>query len=144
MIAETGDAVTVHYTGTLDDGTVFDSSRDADPLQFTLGEGAVIAGFEQAVLGQQVGDAVKVDIAPEHGYGEREEERVISVERSQIPAEVDCVPGMALQADTPDGPVVFWVLGSEGDQVTLDGNHPLAGKQLSFEIEVVDIERVEA
>jgi len=141
MTAASGDAVTVHYTGTLEDGSVFDSSREREPFQFTLGQGEVISGFDEAVAGMKVGDSVKIEIAPENAYGERDEERIISVERSQIPPEIDCTPGIALQADTPDGPVTFWVLEASDENVTLDGNHPLAGKQLNFDIELVDIDR---
>jgi peptidylprolyl isomerase len=141
MNAQSGDAVTVHYTGTLEDGTVFDSSREREPLQFRLGQGEVIAGFDDAVSGMQVGDSVNVEIAPGDAYGDRDDQRIIQVERSQIPSEIDCKPGIALQAETPDGPVTFWVLEADSDNVTLDGNHPLAGKQLNFEIELVDIDR---
>lgn len=141
MNAAAGDTVTVHYTGTLDDGTVFDSSVEREPLRFRLGEGEVITGFDEAVNGMKVGDSVKVDLAPSDAYGERDEQRIIQVDRTQIPDEIECKPGIALQASTPDGPVTFWVLDAADDAVTLDGNHPLAGKQLSFEIELVDIER---
>lgn len=141
MTAAAGDTVTVHYTGTLEDGTIFDSSVEREPLRFRLGQGEVIAGFDDAVTGMQVGDSVKVELAPSDAYGERDDERVIQVDRAQIPAEIDCQPGIALQANTPDGPVTFWVMDAADDTVTLDGNHPLAGKQLNFEIELVDIER---
>lgn len=141
MNAAAGDTVTVHYTGTLEDGTVFDSSVERDPLRFQLGQGEVIAGFDEAVTGMEVGDSVKVELAPSDAYGERDEERIIQVDRAQIPAEIDCKPGIALQASTPDGPVTFWVLEAADETVTLDGNHPLAGKPLNFEIELVDIER---
>lgn len=143
MSAETGDTVTVHYTGTLDDGTVFDSSRDRDPLQFTLGDENVIPGFQNAIRGKAEGDKLEVEIAPEDAYGPHEEERVVTVARSEIPEDVEVEPGNYLQAQTPEGPVTLKVLETGDEQVKLDGNHPLAGEQLNFEIEILEVAKNE-
>jgi peptidylprolyl isomerase len=134
-----GDTVKVHYKGTLDDGSVFDSSEGRDPLEFTVGEQRVISGFENAVHGLAVGENKSVSIAPEEGYGQYTTELVATIERSQLPTDVEPTPGMVLQGDTPDGPMKFMITVVEGDNVTIDGNHPLAGKALNFEIEVVEI-----
>jgi peptidylprolyl isomerase len=134
-----GDRVKVHYTGTLDDGTVFDSSAGRDPLEFTIGAENVISGFENAVVGLAVGDRVTVVVGPEDAYGPRSDERILVVDRSQLPAEPDPEVGMTLQAQTPDGAVMFSISEIEDEKVTLDGNHPLAGKQLTFDIELAEI-----
>ena len=138
---QSGDTVKVHYTGKLADGTIFDSSADRDPLEFTVGENRVISGFEHAVVGLAVGDKKSVSIPPEDGYGEYTTDLVATINRSQIPADIEPAPGLVLQGDTPHGPMKFMITVVDGDKVTLDGNHPLAGKQLAFEIEVMDIVR---
>jgi FKBP-type peptidyl-prolyl cis-trans isomerase 2 len=134
-----GDTVKVHYTGKLDDGTVFDSSSGRDPLEFTLGTQSVIAGFENGVVGLGVGEKRTISIAPEEGYGQYTTELVATVNRSQLPANLKPAPGMVLQSDSPQGPLKFMVTEVEGDQITLDGNHPLAGKRLRFDLEIVAI-----
>jgi FKBP-type peptidyl-prolyl cis-trans isomerase 2 len=134
-----GDTVKVHYTGKLDDGTVFDSSSGRDPLEFTLGTQSVIAGFENGVVGLGVGEKRTISIAPEEGYGQYTTELVATVNRSQLPANLKPAPGMVLQSDSPQGPLKFMVTEVEGDQRTLDGNHPLAGKRLRFDLEIVAI-----
>ena len=138
-IAKLGNKVKVHYKGTLEDGTVFDSSEGRDPLEFTVGEHAVISGFEDAVEGMAVGTKASVSIAPEHAYGEYTSEMVATIERSQLPTDLEPAPGMVLQSDTPQGPMKFMITVVEGDKVTIDGNHPLAGKTLNFEIELVEV-----
>lgn len=138
---KSGDTVKVHYTGKLEDGTIFDSSASRDPLEFTVGEQRVISGFENAVVGLGVGDKKSVSISPQDGYGEYTTDLVATINRSQIPADIEPAPGLVLQGDTPNGPMKFMITVVEGDNVTLDGNHPLAGKQLNFEIEVMDIVR---
>ncbi len=134
-----GDTVRVHYTGKLADGTVFDSSAGREPLEFTVGERRVISGFENAVVGLGVGEQKKVSIPPEDGYGEYTTDLVATIDRSKIPADVEPAPGLVLQANTPDGPMKFMITVVDGDNVTLDGNHPLAGKRLEFDIEVMEI-----
>lgn len=139
MTADNGDTVTVHYTGTLDDGTVFDSSREREPLEFTLGDENVIPGFQDAIRGQVKGDKFEVEVPPEDAYGPRDENRVVTVARTEIPEDVDVEPGNFLQAQTPEGPVTLKVLEAGDEQVRLDGNHPLAGQQLNFEIELLEV-----
>lgn len=134
-----GDTVKVHYTGTLDDGSVFDSSAGRDPLEFTIGGETLIPGFENAVVGLAVGDKATVVIGPEDAYGPRTDEKIVVVDRSRLPADPEPAVGMMLQGQSPDGTVVFTITGVEDDQVTLDGNHPLAGRQLTFEIELAAI-----
>jgi peptidylprolyl isomerase len=123
----------------LDDGTVFDSSAGRDPLEFTIGSNTVIPGFESAVVGLQVGESTKVVIGPEDAYGPRLAGKVIAVERSRLPDEPEPEPGMVLQAQGPEGTILLTITDVQDDQVTLDGNHPLAGQQLTFEIELAKI-----
>lgn len=144
MAIEKGDTVTLHYTGTLEDGTVFDSSREREPFRFTLGEDSVIPGFRDAVIGEEPGQTLSVDLEPDDAYGPRRDDRVFTVSREQIPDEVDVEEGKFLQAQTPSGPVTVKVVKIEDEQVELDGNHPLAGERLSFEIEILDVAKAEA
>jgi peptidylprolyl isomerase len=135
-----GDAVKVHYTGTLKDGTVFDTSAEREPLEFTLGQGQLIPGFEKAVQGLAEGDSTEVDIPSEEAYGESREDLVISVPKDQLPDDVEPQVGMQLQVNQQDGqpiPVRITEVGEEN--LTLDANHPLAGQDLKFEIELVEI-----
>lgn len=135
-----GDKVKVHYVGSLEDGTVFDSSREGEPMEFAVGERMLIPGFEDAVIGMSVGDSKTVSIPSENVYGSYIEELVTVVERSQIPTSLEPKIGMMLQADSDDGMVVpFTVKEVTEDSVILDGNHPLAGKGLTFEIELLEI-----
>jgi peptidylprolyl isomerase len=137
-----GDTVKVHYTGKLDDGTVFDTSAEREPLEFTVGEGQVIPGFEQAVVGMAPGDSKTAKIGADDAYGPHRPEMVLSVERDQFPTNVEPELDQQLQIRQPDGPTfVVTVTGitDDGQQVTLDANHPLAGKDLTFEIELVEI-----
>lgn len=137
--AKTGDTVKVHYTGKLEDGTVFDSSVEREPLQFTLGEGQVIPGFEKAALGMNPGDSKTEIIPPEEAYGEHRDEMVVQVERQQIPDNFAKV-GQRLQIQQPTGQKIPVVVTEVADAtVTLDANHPLAGKSLTFDIEMVEI-----
>lgn len=136
--AESGDTVRVHYTGTLDDGTVFDSSRDGDPLEFVLGEGQVIEGFEEALLGMTEGESREVELPPEKAYGERSDDLVISVDRSELPEDLDPEVGQTLAVETGDEEeMAAWVAEVGEDAITVDLNHPLAGRKLNFEVELV-------
>lgn len=138
--AKSGDTVRIHYTGTLDDGSQFDSSQGRDPLEFTIGSGQVIPGFDKAIVGMSVGDNKVVAIAAEDAYGERREEMVQEVPKSALPSDMDPVEGMALQARRDDGDVIdLRVIAVGQDNITVDGNHPLAGKALNFAIELIDI-----
>ena len=138
--AKAGDTVKIHYTGTLDDGTQFDSSAGREPLQFQLGSGQVIPGFDKAVEGMAVGDQKSVNIPAENAYGHRNEQMIQEVPRSQLPPDLAPEEGMALQAQQPDGNVVsLTVTAVSEDAITVDANHPLAGKALNFDIELVEI-----
>jgi len=135
-----GDTVKVHYTGTIADGTVFDSSREREPLEVTLGEGKLIPGFEKAVVGMNVGDTSKVTIPSEEAYGEKREDMVIDVDRGQIPPDIKPEVGQQLQIQQKDGGAIPVVITEITDEtVQLDANHPLAGQELTFEIEVVEV-----
>ncbi len=130
----------MHYTGKLEDGTVFDSSQGGQPLSFTLGAGQVIAGFEEAVEGMKQGESKTTHIPAEEAYGPHRDDLVIEVPRDQIPAELNPEVGQQLQLRQEGGqdiPVVVREV-TEGS-ITLDANHPLAGKSLIFEIELVEI-----
>lgn len=138
--ATNGDTVHVHYTGTLDDGTVFDSSEGRDPLSFTVGAGQVVPGFDEAIAGMQVGDSKTVRLAPTDAYGERRDDLVLDVPNEQLPDGLVPEIGMELGLRGQDGqtmPVRVAAVGS--DAITLDANHPLAGKSLTFDVTLVDI-----
>ena len=138
--AKSGDTVRIHYTGTLDDGTQFDSSAGRDPLEFALGGGQVIPGFDNAVDGMTVGDSKTVTIPPEEAYGQRHEQLVQQVSRDALPDEIEPAVGMQLQSQSPEGQVMMLVVTEVGDEsITVDANHPLAGQALTFEIELVEI-----
>jgi peptidylprolyl isomerase len=139
--AKTGDSVQIHYTGTLDDGTQFDSSAGRDPLAFELGSGQVIPGFDKAVDGMTVGDSKSVNIPAEDAYGPHHSRLVQEVPRSALPDDLEPAEGMGLQAEGPDGQAVNLVITTVQDEsITVDGNHPLAGKALNFDIELVSID----
>ena len=138
--AKSGDTVKIHYTGTLDDGTQFDSSAGRDPLEFEVGSGQVIPGFDKAVEGMSVGDSKSVRIEADDAYGQRHDQLVQEVERSMLPDDLDPKEGMALQSSSPDGQVTqFMVTAVTDETITVDANHPLAGHALSFDIELVEI-----
>ncbi len=135
-----GDTVKVHYKGALEDGSVFDSSENKDPLEFTLGSGQLIPGFEKAVQGMTEGDSTTVTIPAEEAYGEVREDLVISVEKDNLPDDVEPEVGMQLQLNQPDGQAIpVRITQVEEKEITLDANHPLAGENLVFDIEVVEI-----
>ena len=138
--AKAGDHVKVHYTGRLSDGTVFDSSRDREPLEFTLGIGEVIPGFEQAVLGMEPGETKTVTIPAEEAYGPRRADMIIEVSRDQVAPGLPLAIGQQLQLRLQDGRVIPVVVADLSEEtVTIDANHPLAGEDLTFEIELVAI-----
>lgn len=138
--AKKGDTVRVHYTGKLKDGDVFDSSRQRGPLELKLGAGQVITGFEQAIEGMSPGESKSVDVPAAEGYGQRQEEKVIDFERSALPANLDPRVGEQLQLQTQDGRAVPAAVTKVSEStVTVDANHPLAGNDLVFELELVEI-----
>jgi peptidylprolyl isomerase len=138
--AKTGDLVRIHYTGTLTDGTQFDSSEGRDPLEFTVGSGQIIPGLDQEVQGMAVGEKATVTIPAEQAYGPHDPQSIQQVPRDAIPAEVNIQPGAQLQAQTQSGQTVqLTVVEVDEDSVTVDGNHPLAGRDLVFAVELVEI-----
>ena len=139
--AQNGNKVRVHYTGKLEDGTVFDSSEGADPLEFTLGEGQLIAGFEEGVLGMEPGESRTLNIPADQAYGPHRTEGIIEVNRSELPPEMPLEVGMQLQAAQESGQVANMTVVEVGDTtVKMDSNHPLAGKDLIFEIQLLEID----
>lgn len=138
--AKSGDTVRVHYTGTLKDGTIFDSSRERDPLEIALGQNQVIPGFEKAVVGMSPGETCKTTIPCDEAYGPRRDGLVITVDRKQVPSEIQPEVGQHLTVTKDTGEDVPVVVSEVSDEtVTLDANHPLAGKDLTFEIELVEV-----
>jgi peptidylprolyl isomerase len=138
--AKTGDTVKVHYTGTLDDGTQFDSSRGSEPLQFTLGGGGIISGFENAIEGMSVGATKTVIIPAEEAYGPYRDGLTREVPRDAIPEEIELAKGIVLHAQGPEGQTLqFTVVEFDDQKVKIDGNHPLAGKDLTFELELMGL-----
>jgi len=138
--ARIGDTVKVHYTGTLDDGTPFDSSVDGEPFEVALGSKDVVSSFEQGIEGMKVGEKKTIRIPAEDAYGEHHEELLQQIPISEINVDYELKPGMEIQAETHDGnSFVLIVRELNGDKVTLDGNHPLAGEALNFELELVEI-----
>jgi peptidylprolyl isomerase len=137
--ARTGDTVRVHYRGTLDDESVFDSSAGREPLEFTLGEGRVIPGFEEAVLGMAVGEEKTVTIPAEQAYGAHRAEMVATLSRDVLPEGMEPQVGQQLQLNQEGQTFVVSVTEVSGESVTLDANHPLAGQDLTFALELVEI-----
>ncbi len=138
--AKNGDTVRVHYTGKLEDGTIFDTSAGRDPLEFTLGERSLIRGFELAVVGMGVGESKTVEIAQDQAYGPHREDRVFEVQRGVLPPDVEPAVGQRFEYRQKDGtPLPLTVTDVSGTTVTLDSNHPLAGKDLTFDLKLVEI-----
>lgn len=138
--AKTNDTVRIHYTGTLTDGTVFDSSNDREPFEFIIGQGMVIPGFENAVIGMSEGDEKTVSIPAEDAYGHYQDELIAVVARSQVPTEIELDIGTILQVRSPEGGIARVVVKKITEsEVTLDLNHPLAGQELIFELELIEI-----
>jgi len=138
--AKSGDTVRVHYTLKLDDGTIFDSSSGGDPMQFTIGEGQLIPGFEQAVIGMKLGEEKTVKIPSAEAYGPYRDELVKVIDRTEFPADIEPQVGQQLELELEDGRQVLVLVTEISESgVTLDANHPLAGKDLTFDIQLVDI-----
>ncbi len=139
-IAQEGNTVQINYTGKLDDGTVFDSSEGKSPLEFKLGEGRIIPGFENAVLGMKVGEKKTVTIPANDAYGPYRPELTIEVPLAQLPAGTTPQVGQMLQSQTESGSVIVVIITKVTEtSVTVDANHPLAGKDLTFDIELLKI-----
>ncbi|MGD8319892.1 MAG: peptidylprolyl isomerase [Gemmatimonadota bacterium] len=136
--ANQGDTVHIHYTGRFEDGTVFDSSEGRAPLEFVLGSGQVIPGFDRAVDGMEIGEEKTVTVEASDAYGERREDLVINVSRTDLPDGLEPDVGQHLQMSTPDGQTFqVSVVDTSDTHVVLDANHPLAGKDLTFDIQLV-------
>lgn len=139
-VAKNGDTVRVNYTGKLADGTVFDSSAGREPLEFTVGAGQVIPGFDNAVLGMKVGEKKTVTIPVDEAYGPRRDEQIAEISREKLPSDMTPEVGQQLVMKQSDGREIVVVITKVSDEtVTIDANHPLAGKDLTFEIELVKI-----
>jgi len=134
------DTVKVHYTGKLADGQVFDSSEGKEPIEFTLGQGQLIPGFEKGLIDMKVNEKKTVTIPKEEAYGEPREELIQEVQKDQLPEEIKPEVGMGLVSKTPDGREMNLLVAEvKEDTIVVDGNHPLAGKDLVFDLEVVEI-----
>ena len=139
--AQQGSSVKLEYTGKLEDGTVFDSSEQSGALEFTIGEGKIISGVEEAVRGMTPGEQKTVEVAPEQGYGERQEEMVVDVERNRLPDDLTPEVGQQLQVQREDGQTLPVTVAEVFDeQVRLDANHPLAGQNLTFDLKLLESE----
>ncbi|MFW2541087.1 FKBP-type peptidyl-prolyl cis-trans isomerase [Primorskyibacter sp. 2E107] len=137
---KSGDTVRIHYTGTLTDGSTFDSSAGRDPLEFEVGSGQIIPGLDKAIPGMTVGDKKKVEIPADEAYGQPNPQALQAVPRAEIPEDIPLEVGTQLQVQTPTGQVMpVTVTEVTEAEVTLDANHPLAGKDLTFDIELVEI-----
>ncbi|MBW2992363.1 peptidylprolyl isomerase [Candidatus Woesearchaeota archaeon] len=141
MKVEKGKTIKVHYTGTLEDGKVFDTSEGKDPLEFTVGEGKIIKGFDEGVIGMDVNEEKEITLKPEEAYGERQEKLVQQVPKQAFGENTDKLkPGVVLGLKDPQGHVLNAMVKDVGEEkVTLDMNHPLAGKTLKFKIKVVEV-----
>jgi len=139
-VAENGNTVKIHYKGKLNDGSIFDSSEGRDPLEFKLGGGQMIVGFEEAVSGMSVGEKKNVTIPVEKAYGPRNEELVISAPKEHVPENINPEVGQKLQMGGPNGEVVMVTVVEITDtHIMLDANPPLAGEELNFDIELVEV-----
>jgi FKBP-type peptidyl-prolyl cis-trans isomerase 2 len=137
---QNGDRIKVNYVGTFDDGTIFDSSEGRDPLEFTVGKGEVIKGFDNAVLGMAPGEEKKVHILAAEAYGEKHPELVRQIPRTMVPQGQEPKPGMMIGVQTPDGRTFPGTITAvSANEITLDLNHPLAGKALNFTLTLVEI-----
>jgi FKBP-type peptidyl-prolyl cis-trans isomerase SlyD len=139
MQIATHKVVSIHYTLTSDEGDILDSSEGQEPLTYLHGLGNIIPGLESALTGRAVGDKFTVSVAPAEGYGERDDAMVQSVPKNAFQGVDEILPGMQFQAQSPEGMQLLTVIGVEGDDVILDGNHPMAGLNLNFTVEITEI-----
>ena len=140
--AKTGDKVKVHFKGFLEDGTVFGSTMDEEPFEFTIGEKNMLPGFENAIVGMQKGDTKTITLSPEEAYGPHIKELVHVMDRSSFPPEINLEIGKRLQVRTQDGKqAIMTIKDLAEDSIVIDGNEPLAGKTLTFKIELVEIKQ---
>ena len=139
MLVSAQKVVLIHYTLTNDDGEVIDSSEGHEPLAYIHGEGNIIPGLENALLGKAAGDRIKVSIPPEEGYGLRDEQLIQAVPREAFHGVDEILPGMQFHTESPAGGQLVTVVEVQGDTVLLDGNHPMSGQTLNFDVEVTEI-----
>ena len=138
--AKEGDTVKVHFTGTLEDGTVFSTTRNGEPFEFTIGDGQVISAFEKGVKGMEIGETKDITATPEEGFGPRREELVTDVDKQALPDDVQPEVGQFWQVHQENGALVNVVVTEvKEDTVTIDANHPLAGKTLNFQVELLSL-----
>lgn len=140
-LAKNGDTVTLHFTGKLDDGKIFDSSKGGKPLIFTIGSGTMMPGLEKGVMGMQVGDTKTFTVGPEDAYGPRRDELLLSIQRNELNKDVNPTVGQPVQLRKPGAESFFtaYIAEINEETITLDANHPLAGKVLTFDVELVAI-----
>ena len=137
---EKGQKIKIHYTGTLDDGKQFDSSIGRDPLECEMGAGMVIPGFESGVADMAIGEKKKIDIPVAEAYGEKRDEMVMEFDRANLPEDLEPVVGMGLQMQGPQGQAIpVQIIAVLEETITIDANHPLAGKSLTFELELIEV-----
>lgn len=135
-----GDTIRVHYTGKLEDGTEFDSSLGRDPLEFTIGSGKLIPGFEKGVVGMETGEKKTITLPPKEAYGEKRPELIVEMEKNNLPDDISPEVGLQLQISQTDGnPIIVTITAVSDDKITLDANPPLAGQKLIFEIELLEV-----
>jgi len=138
--AKLGDTVKIHFTGKLQDQTVVETSKDRDPLEFKIGEGDVIPGLEQGVIGMAAGDKKTIAVAPEDGFGQRQEDLVVDLNKSEFPGDVEFAVGAYLNIESSDGKEFqAKVIEIKEETVTLDANHPLAGATINYDVELLEI-----
>ena len=139
MAVKKGDKIKVEYTGTLDDGTVFDTSKEKEPLEFEVGSGQIIKGFDEAVVGMEKGEEKSIKIESKDAYGDPNPELTKKIPREHLPKEQELKPGMMLRLKTPDGrQIPAKITGVTDKEITIDLNHPLAGKSLNFKVKIVE------
>ena len=136
---EAGKTVKVHYKGTLDDGSVFDSSEGRDPIEFEMGSGALIPGFESAVAEMKIDETRSVTIPSAEAYGDVNEDMVGEIPRTNLPEDIEPEVGMVLSMQSPDGEMPVRVVAVDEENLTLDANHPLAGQNLTFELTLIEV-----
>ncbi len=138
--AKSGDSVKIHYTGKLNDGTVFADSKKGEPLEFTLGAGQIIPGVDEAVHGMEPGQSKTVTIPPEKAYGPRQEELTKDIPKDDLPEGMQPQVGQSLKVDQPNGePMIVSITAVSDSNITVDANHPLAGKDLDFKLELLEV-----
>lgn len=141
MPVKSGDKIKVEYTGRLDDGSVFDQSAQGEPLEVEVGKEQLISGIEKALIGMELGEQKTITIPPKEAYGDVQDGLAAKVKRSQLPQDVELKPGMIMEVRSSDGKTSMnvTITDIESDQVTIDANHPLAGKELTFDLKVVEV-----